>query len=223
MIIGVFDSGRGGKTVADTIIEMNPGIRVIYVSDAKHCPYGEKDDETLYKLVYRIVHGLVSGGVEMVVVACNTATTRCIKRLREDFPNMPFIGTEPAVKLAAGSDAKKILVLATPGTIHSERLETLVKNNQKKDQTIDLLACPGLADTIEFNLDEDNSKIEQKLDELLKDSDKDYDAIVLGCTHYSLIKPMIQKYFPTAKLIDGNEGIARRVGAIAEEIRKKEA
>ena len=159
----------------------------------------------------------------MVVVACNTATTRCIKRLREDFPNMPFIGTEPAVKLAANSDAKKILVLATPGTIHSERLETLVKDNQKKGQTINLLACPGLADTIEFNLDEDNSKIEQKLDELLKDSDKDYDAIVLGCTHYSLIKPMIQKYFPTAKLIDGNEGIARRVGAIAEEIRKKEA
>ena len=161
--------------------------------------------------------------VKAVVIACNTATTRCIKSLREDFPNMPFIGTEPAVKLAANSDAKKILVLATPGTIRSERLETLVKDNQKKDQTIDLLACPGLADTIEFNLDEDNSKIEQKLDELLKDSDKDYDAIVLGCTHYSLIKPMIQKFFPTAKLIDGNEGIARRVGAIAEEIRKKEA
>ena len=223
MIIGVFDSGRGGTTVSKAITKMNRGIHVIYVSDAEHCPYGEKDDETLYGLVSKIVRGFVNANLDMVVIACNTATTRCIKRLREEFPNMPFIGTEPAVKLAANSDAKKILVLATPGTIHSERLEALVKDNQKKGQTIDLLACPGLADTIEFNLDEDNSKIEQKLDELLKDTDKDYDAIVLGCTHYSLIKPMIQKYFPSAELIDGNEGIAKRVGVIAEEIRKREA
>ena len=215
MDIGIFDSGMGGQTVLEEIKKQVKGAHFYYVNDRKHCPYGEKDDETLYKIVKQIVDALVNQvKVDIVVIACNTATTRCIKRLREDFPDNPFVGTEPAVKLAANSDAKKILVLATPGTIHSERLETLVKENQKEDQIIDLLPCPGLADTIEFNLDEDNSKIDRKLDELLKGIEKDYDAIVLGCTHYSLIKPAIQKHFPSAKLIDGNEGIARRVKSL---------
>lgn len=215
MIIGVFDSGMGGKTVLEEIKKEVPSARYYYVADKENCPYGEKDDETLYKIVKNIVTNLIDTcKAEIIVIACNTATTRCIKKLREDFPDTPFVGTEPAVKLAANSDAKKILVLATPGTIHSERLEALVKENQKDDQTINLLACPGLADTIEFNLDEDNAKIDQKLDELLKEVDRDYDAVVLGCTHYSLIKPMIQKYFQAARLIDGNEGIARRVKSL---------
>ncbi len=115
------------------------------------------------------------------------------------------------MRLAVKSNANKILVRATPGTIHSERLETLVKENQRQNQAIDLLPCPGLADTIEFNLNKDDSKINNKLEVLLNNLPKDYDSIVLGCTHYSLIKPLIQEFFPSAELVDGNEGIAKRV------------
>lgn len=216
MKIGVFDSGIGGTSVLSAIKELLPNEEYYYLADSKNCPYGEKSDDELYKIVKNNVKFLKTWGAMIIVIACNTATTRCIEKLREEFKGLPFVGTEPAVKLAAKSDAKRILVLATPGTIHSERLETLVQENQKLGQIIDLLACPGLADTIEFNLEKDESKIIEKLDELLKDQSKDYDSIVLGCTHYSLIKPLIQKFFPSAKLVDGNKGIARRVKDLVE-------
>ena len=210
MKIGVFDSGIGGTSVLEAIKKLLPNEEYYYFADSKNCPYGEKEDDELYRIVKGNVEFLINWGAEIIVIACNTATTRCIEKLREEF-KIPFVGTEPAVRLAAKSNANKILVLATPGTIHSERLETLVKENQRQSQVIDLLPCPGLADTIEFNLNKDESKIYKKLKELLNNLPKDYDSIVLGCTHYSLIKPLIQEFFPSAELVDGNESIAKRV------------
>ena len=121
------------------------------------------------------------------------------------YPELMFVGTEPAIKQATRSNHKRILVMATPGTIESERTKSLLAENKKNGQTIKLLACPGLADTIENGLD-----LDKKLDELLN-NEKKYDAVVLGCTHYSLIKDEIQKFFPNAELIDGCEGVARQV------------
>ena len=210
MKIGVFDSGIGGTSVLEAIKKLLPNEEYYYFADSKNCPYGEKEDDELYRIVKNNVEFLINWGAEIIVIACNTATTRCIEKLREEY-KIPFVGTEPAVRLAVKSNANKILVLATPGTIHSERLETLVKENQRQNQAIDLLPCPGLADTIEFNLNKDESKIYKKLEELLNNLSKDYDSIVLGCTHYSLIKPLIQEFFPSAELVDGNEGIAKRV------------
>lgn len=210
MKIGVFDSGIGGTSVLEAIKRLLPNEEYYYFADSKNCPYGEKEDDELYRIVKGNVEFLINWGAEIIVIACNTATTRCIEKLREEF-KIPFVGTEPAVRLAAKSNANKILVLATPGTIHSERLETLVKENQRQSQVIDLLPCPGLADTIEFNLNKDESKIYKKLEELLNNLPKDYDSIVLGCTHYSLIKPLIQEFFPSAELVDGNESVAKRV------------
>lgn len=215
MKIGVFDSGIGGTSVLEAIKKLLPYEEYYYLADSKHCPYGEKDDDELYRIVKANVEFLKAWGAQIIVVACNTATTRCIEKLRNDFKNLPFVGTEPAVKLAANSNAKNILVLATPGTISSERLETLVEENQKPDQTIKLLACPGLADTIEFNLNKNSLIIEAKLTDLFKNLDcNSFDCIVLGCTHYSLIKPEIQAFFPHATLMDGNDGIARRVKSL---------
>ena len=215
MKIGVFDSGIGGTSVLEAIKALLPDEEYYYFADSKNCPYGEKEDDELYKIVKNNVELLKSWGAEIIVIACNTATTRCIKKLREDYPEYPFVGTEPAVKLAANSKARNILVLATPGTIHSERLETLVHDNQKANQKIKLLSCPGLADTIELNLKNNPAKIKAKLSELLENTDKDsYDCIVLGCTHYSLIKPEIKEFFPSANLIDGNLGIAERVKSL---------
>ena len=217
MKIGVFDSGIGGTSVLEAIKKLLPDEEYYYFADSKNCPYGEKPDDELYQIVKSNVEFLKNWGAEIIVIACNTATTRCIKKLREDYPDLPFVGTEPAVKLAADSNAHHILVLATPGTIHSERLETLIHDNQRKNQTIDLLACPGLADTIEFSLKADPEKIPAKLTELLEDVDTSvYDCVVLGCTHYSLIKPEIKTFFPSATLIDGNDGIAHRVKSIIE-------
>ncbi len=206
----MFDSGRGGTTILKAIKERLPNEEYDYIADSKNCPYGEKSEEELYKIVSNNVEELLDWGAEMIVVACNTATVRCISRLRADYPHVVFVGTEPAVKLALESGAEKVLVLATPNTIQSERMQELVGKNGGK---VELLACPGLAETIEEHYERDEDKIRAKLGELLK-RDSSYDVVVLGCTHYPLVKEMIQEFYPNAKLIDGSDGVARRVEEI---------
>ena len=208
MKIGVFDSGKGGTTVLAAIRELLPENEYYYIADSKNCPYGEKSDDELMRIVRKNVDELKEWGAEIVVIACNTATTKCIDRLRELYPELKFVGTEPAIKLATKSDAKKILVMATPGTVHSERVMSLLEENQKVGQKVELLSCAGLADAIE-----ENEKIDEVLEGLLTGVDEP-DLVVLGCTHYSLIKDKIQKYSPDAVLIDGNDGVARRVAEL---------
>lgn len=211
MKIGLFDSGKGGTTILTTVQKLLPNEEYRYVADSKNCPYGEKTDAELMQITSGIVEDLISWGAKIIVIACNTATTRCIKKLREKYPAVEFVGTEPAIRLAAKSDARKVLVMATPGTVESERTAQLLAENQKPSQKIELLACAGLADAIEKD-----ENIDQTLKKLLGGVPKDFDLVVLGCTHYSLIKDRIQKYFKNAQLIDGNDGVARRVQKILQ-------
>lgn len=205
MKIGIFDSGKGGLSVFEEIKRILPNEEYRYIADSKNCPYGEKTDEELMEIVRHNVDELKAWGAEVITIACNTATTRCIDKLRREYPELKFVGTEPAIKLATDSGAKNILVMATPGTIGAEQTLKLVEENKREGQKIRLLSCPGLADAIEFN---DN--VNEKLDELLSGIG-DYDCVVLGCTHYPLIKDKIGKYFPNARIVDGNCGVARRV------------
>ncbi len=216
MKIGIFDSGKGGLSIFQEIKKVLPNEEYKYIADSEHCPYGEKSDEELMKIVRKNVDELEKWGAKIIVVACNTATTRCIEGLREDYPELDFVGTEPAIKLAVETGAKKILVMATPGTIESERMESLLEENQKLGQEFVLLACPGLADAVEKG-----EGIDEKLQELLEET-SGYDCVVLGCTHYSLIKDKIQKYFPDAKIIDGDRGVAKRVKGLVENLWKNE-
>ena len=208
MKIGVFDSGKGGTVILEEIKRRLPDMEYCYIADSKNCPYGEKTDDELRKIVHDVSVRLIRWGASIIVIACNTATTKCIDYLRSTFPTVVFVGTEPAVKLAAKMNARRVLVLATPGTAHSERLLSLVEQNNEK-HIIDVLACPGLADAVENNMD-----VENILKKLFQSTRRDYDVIVLGCTHYSLIKKQIQRYFPHSKLIDGNDGVANRVVSV---------
>lgn len=218
MKIGIFDSGIGGTTVLAAIKSLlgETAHEYFYLADSENCPYGEKSDAELWEIVTKNVEALKTWGAKIVVIACNTATTKCIKPLREKYPDLTFVGTEPAIKLAANSAAKNILILATPATIGSERTAALVKENQKPDQAITLLPCPGLADTIEKYLESDPAKIDAKLAELFGAPNTEYDAVVLGCTHYPLIKDKLAPYFPNAKLLDGALGVAHRVESLLE-------
>ena len=212
MKIGIFDSGKGGTTVMAAIKERLPEAEYFYIGDSRNCPYGEKTDEELMKITRRHVETLKKKGARIIVIAFNTATTRCIAKLRQEYPELKFVGTEPAIKLATETGVKRILVMATPGTIESERTARLMAEYQRPRQKIRLLACPGLADVIEAG-----TGIDEKLAELLAKIPAP-EVIVLGCTHYSLIKPEIQKYFPEAKLIDGNEGVAKRVVELTKQM-----
>ena len=212
--IGMFDSGIGGLTILKEVKKLLPNEDYIYYADSKNNPYGEKSDEGLMKIVTNIVDFLISKNVKIIVIACNTATTRCIKRLRLMYPNMPFVGTEPAIKVACDNNYKNTLVMATPGTIKAERTHELVKNYKKKGQKIKLLPCKGLADTIEFGTEKDIDRVLHNL--LHSYYDKDIDSIVLGCTHYPYAKKNIKKLFPNAKLIDGNKGVSNQVKRVLE-------
>ena len=213
--IGIFDSGIGGLTTLEEIKKVLPNEDYIYYADSKNNPYGEKSEEELLSIVKNIVEYLLSKNVKIIVIACNTATTRCIETLRHDYPNINFVGTEPAIKVACDKGFKNTLVLATPGTIFSEKVHKLVKDNIHDDQKIHLLACDGLANAIEKK---DDERIDSILHNLLDEYKKEnIDSIVLGCTHYPIIKDRIQSFFPSAKLIDGNIGVAKRVKYILEE------
>ena len=207
--IGMFDSGIGGLTVLKELRKLLPNENYIYYADSKNNPYGEKSDSELMNIVTNIVDFLISKEVKIIVIACNTATTRCINRLRKMYPNMIFVGTEPAIKVACDKNYKNTLVMATPGTIKSERTHELVKLNKKRDQKITLLSCKGLADAIESGNKDNVNKVLHKL--LDKYIDEDIDSIVLGCTHYPHAKKNIKELFPNAKLIDGNKGVSRQV------------
>lgn len=214
--IGILDSGIGGTTILKEIRKILPKEDYIYYADNKNNPYGEKTEEEIYQIVDNIVKFLIDEKkCKMIVLACNTATTYCMNKLKEQYKNIPFVGTVPAIKIACDNNYKNILLLATPATINSKKVHELIKENKKDQQQIIPMPCDGLADAIE---NQDNKKINEILKKIKENTkDKNIDSIILGCTHYPLIKKEINKYFQTATLIDGSLGVAREVKRKLEE------
>ena len=208
-MIGVFDSGIGGLTIFDKIVRLLPQYDYVYYGDGKNNPYGEKSQEELMAITTNIVNNFKARGCKLIVIACNTATTRCMKKLRELYPDLIFVGTVPAIKVACDKNYKKTLVMATPATIESERTNELVHDYKRDDQEIYLVPCVGLANAIERNA---KDEINDLLKDILKDYvDKGIDSVVLGCTHYPYIKKEISAFLPDAELLDGSDGVAREV------------
>ena len=207
--IGVFDSGIGGLNILEELKKLLPNEDFLYFGDSDNCPYGTKSQEDLMKIVSRIVEYFRDNDCKLIVIACNTATTRCMKSLREMYPDMIFVGTVPAVKMACDNKCHDTLVLATEGTIASERVHELIYDNKNDDQEIYLVACNGLAEAIE---DKNNELIDCIIYNTLKEYlDYSIDSIVLGCTHYPWAKENISKLFPDAELYDGSIGVAKEV------------
>lgn len=207
--IGIFDSGIGGLTTLKEIRNILPNENFIYYADSKHNPYGEKSDKELFSIVTNIVEYLIKKDVKMIVIACNTATTRCIKMLRRKYKDMLFVGVEPAIKVACDNNYKNTILLATPATIKSNRTHELITNFKHKNQNIISISCYGLANAIETN---NESRINTILHSLLDQyKDKNIDSIVLGCTHYPYIKNNISSIIQNATIIDGNIGVSKQV------------
>ena len=204
--VGVFDSGIGGLSILSELEKVLPNEDFYYYGDSLNNPYGEKSDEELFKITSEVVDYLINKGCKLIVIACNTATTRCMKYLREKYQDITFVGTVPAIKVACDREFKNTLVMATPATIESERTSELIRDNKRKDQNIYLVSCPGLANAIE-------TKNEEKIKSILQETflpykDKNIDTIVLGCTHYPFIKKEILEEMPGVKLVDGSHGVS---------------
>lgn len=215
-MIGVFDSGLGGLSVLAAIADALPRADLVYLADTAHVPYGNKHDDFIRGRVLAIGRHLVAAGCNTIVVACNTATAAAVQALRAELHGVPVVGVEPGVKPAAHeSKTRRIAVLATESTARSERLARLIREHANGVDVF-VEACPGWATRVEtLNLDgaEFAAEVRTKLEPLLAGG---ADRLVLGCTHYSFLKPALEAACAgRAQLVDVAEAIARQVVRIA--------
>lgn len=211
-MIGVFDSGLGGLSVLDAIAHELPRADLIYLADTAHVPYGDKADGFITGRVLAIGQHLADRGCKLIVVACNTATTTAIQALRDHLPHIPVVGVEPGVKPAAqGSMSRRIAVLATETTARSRRLAHLIETHAAHVD-VEIIPCPGWAthvETLQPDTPTFRAEIEQKILPLLESG---IDQIVLGCTHYAFLIPIIAPLLNgRAKLVDVADAVARQV------------
>ena len=215
-MIGVFDSGLGGLSVLAAIARALPRADLVYLADTAHLPYGNKDDAYIRSRVLRIGRHLVDQGCRVIVVACNTATAAAVAAFRETFPGLAVVGVEPGVKPAAAlSRSGRIAVLATESTARSERLADLIRRHAGSVQ-VRVEACPGWATRVEtLRLDEPDfvEEARQHLAPLLAAG---VDQIVLGCTHYAFLCPVLETIVANkATLVDVADAVARQCVRLA--------
>ena len=210
--IGVFDSGVGGLSVLSAIRKLLPSQPVIFLADQAHVPYGVRSLEEVRQFSHSITRFLLSKGARLIVVACNTASVAALKSLREEFPDVPFVGMEPAVKPAAEQTHSKVVgVLATYATFQGEMYNSVV---ERFAQGVTILQdhCPGLVAQIEngnFTGAETEKILRNALEPMIE---KGVDTVVMGCTHYPFVIPLIQQITgPAVKVIDPAPAIARQV------------
>ncbi len=203
-MIGIIDSGIGGVTIFREILKSIPRGHFIYYSDSINNPYGDKTKEEILRILDNIATKLIDMGCLVIVIACNTASSIGVSYLREKYPKILFIATEPAYKMVHDYNPQgKTLVMATRGTIESEKFLELY-HKYDNHNTI-LLSCIGLAELIENNKD-----VSKYLNELLGKY-KDIDNVVLGCTHYPLIKSEIKKVLGDVTFYDGAKGVTKEL------------
>ncbi|HVR25089.1 MAG TPA: glutamate racemase [Candidatus Polarisedimenticolia bacterium] len=218
--IGVFDSGFGGLTVLKVLLEVIPGADYLYFGDTARLPYGSKSVETVARYAVEAAHYLEANGAEVLVIACNTATALALDRIIAA-ARVPVVGVvEPGAKAAAGvSRNKKVVVIGTEATVSShayrKALEAIGLRAREK-------ACPLLVPLVEEGwvehpVTEEVARI--YLAEAFAEGFDDADALVLGCTHYPLLKPLLHRVAPLhVSIVDSAESTAQEVAARLREL-----
>jgi glutamate racemase len=210
--IGVFDSGVGGISVLREIRRLLPAEDLVYVADSRHAPYGDKSAAFVRRRSETISAFLVRQDVKAIVVACNTATGLAIEGLRSRF-DMPIVGIEPAVKpAAAATHSGRVAVLATTGTLASGRFAALVAHHARHVQVLSQ-PCPGLVEQVEagdLTGPATRALLEGYVRPLVAQG---ADTIVLGCTHYSFLAPLIREVAgPEVAIVDPAAAVAEELG-----------
>lgn len=214
--IGIFDSGIGGTSIWKEVHKKLPCENTIYLADSKNAPYGEKSKDEILGLSIKNTEVLLERGSKIIVVACNTATTNAIDYLRKHF-KVPFIGIEPAIKPAAlQSRSKKVGILATKGTLASALFHS-TSENHARGITVMEREGKGLVSLIEegkINSPEVEELLKTFLDPMVEEG---IDYLVLGCTHYPYLIPVLKKLLPkSVQIIDSGEAVARQTKAVLE-------
>lgn len=239
----IFDSGVGGFSVFQHVRQAYPGLKSCYLMDNDFFPYGIQPDDVLIERIVSLCHKACQRfSIDMVVIACNTASTLALPALRNKL-NIPVIGVVPAIKTAAElSVSKHIALLATPATINRPYIDQLIADhahdcqvtrigssdlvklaehywfsNELDETTLNSILSAGLTSHVD-----PNSNLSSKPNSDPKTDKNTIDHMVLGCTHFPIISQHISKLYPHVQLIDSGAAIARRVGVVLKEIGIKE-
>ena len=214
--IGIFDSGIGGLSVLRAVQQHLPQAHCHYIADSRFTPWGDRPVDWVVARCIQLSACLLDGlGCDLVLVACNTATTQAIAALRQRWPGHPFVGIEPGIKPAANASRNaRMALMATAGTLRSARLAHLMSAHAQR-VTLLRLPCPGLVEAIEAADVQPQALIDQ-LDAISHSlRQADVDTVVLGCTHYPLVAAALaQRLGPGVLLVDTADAVARQVASL---------
>ena len=216
--IGIYDSGLGGLTVWREVRRALPGESLVYLGDGKNCPYGSRPREEIARLADGAVAALVAAGCKMVVVACNTATAAAIDFLREKYAPLPIVGMEPAVKPACLATKSGVVgVLATERSLDGDLFR---RTAARYGEGIEVVAIPGRGFV---ELVESDREASPEAEECVRRAvapmlERGADQIVLGCTHYPFLLPVLQRVVAGrgVAVIDPSPAVARRVAELLD-------
>ncbi len=213
--VGIFDSGLGGLSVWREIVVQLPAEATLYVADQAHIPYGPRSVTEIRRFAHVITGFLLARGAKAIVVACNTASGAALHALRAAYPEVPFVGMEPAVKPAVEQSATRTIgVLATPTTFEGDLFRRLVDRFGRQVE-IHTRACPGLVEAVEAGATaapETVALVRRCLAPLI---DQRIDQLVLGCTHYPFVREAIESVLgPSIAVIDPAPAVARQLGRV---------
>ena len=216
--IGIFDSGLGGISVWQALHDALPNESLIYLGDGARCPYGTRSRQEVRDFTFEAVERLLTEGCKMIVVACNTATAVAIKEVRESYPNIPFVGLEPAVKPAALTTKSGVIgVLATKRSLEGDHFR---RAEEKYGSEVKILkgVGEGFVEAVENNLEhttETEDLVRRVVEPLVAQG---VDKLVLGCTHYPFLRSVIERVAGDGvEIIDSSEAVARRVANLLDE------
>ncbi|MBR5334426.1 MAG: glutamate racemase [Alistipes sp.] len=216
--IGIYDSGFGGLSVWRELYRALPDESLIYLGDGKNCPYGSLPEERIRELAEQSVQTLIGKGCKLIVVACNTATAAAIDYLRGKFPDMPFVGLEPAVKPACQlSKCHRVAVVATERSLSSEKLRLSI---ERYGAGVEIIKAVGRGFVEAVEADQEHSEQTRKVvaDVVEPLIEQGVDVIVLGCTHYPFLKGVIRSVVGDREvsIIDSGEAVEKRVESLLD-------
>jgi len=216
-MIGIYDSGAGGLSVWKELVTLMPGEDYVYVGDNAWCPYGEKSVEIIRERADAVTGFLRRNGVEIIVVACNTATAAAISYLREKYPDTPFVGIEPAVKPAASYSKSGVVgVLATANTLKADKYHDTLEKFASNIKVIEQIG-EGLVEAVENGTDATDA-LHRCLTPMLEGG---ADTIVLGCTHYPFLTDEIRAITgPGIQIINPAPAVAARTQTILHTLKR---
>lgn len=211
MRIGILDSGIGGLTTLSEVVKSLKGGDYVYLADSANAPYGTKNKKELLETGIKNVKFLKRLGCTCIVLGCNTLTANTKVELMKVFPEIIFVGTEPAV-LPATRECTSVALLATPATISSRRMQDLLLECRGQVTSFPLSSLAGIIE----NSIPDVYSLEKYVNNNLSYLDN-FDAVVLGCTHFVFLRKILANRFKKLKIFDGNIGVATRVKSLIGE------